>query len=133
MQAIVLESHGGPEVLTLREVPDPVPGPEEIRVELVATAVNRADVLQRMGFYPGPPMEHEIPGMEFAGRVAELGSRASQWSIGDEVMGIVGGGAYAEQLCVHERQAMPVPEGLCDGCGLHRKRGVELLHCGIRV
>ena len=112
MQAIVLEEHGGLEVLQVREVPDPVPGPEEIRVELVASAVNRADVLQRMGFYPGPPMEHEIPGMEFAGRVAELGERVTEWQVGDEVMGIVGGGAYAEQLCVHERQAMPVPEGL---------------------
>lgn len=112
MQAIVLEAHGGPEVLTMREVPDPVPGPEEIRVELVASAVNRADVLQRMGFYPGPPMAHEIPGMEFAGRVAEVGERVVDWDVGDEVMGIVGGGAYAEQLCVHERQAMPVPAGL---------------------
>ena len=112
MQAIVLEEHGGLEVLQLKEVPDPVPGPEEVRVELVASAVNRADVLQRMGFYPGPPMAHEIPGMEFAGRVAELGERATAWNVGDEVMGIVGGGAYAEQLCVHERQVMPVPAGL---------------------
>jgi putative PIG3 family NAD(P)H quinone oxidoreductase len=112
VQAIVLEEHGGPEVLTLREVPDPVPGPDEVRVELVASALNRADVLQRMGFYAGPPMAHEIPGMEFAGRVAELGERVTAWKVGDEVMGIVGGGAYAEQLCVHERQAMPVPEGL---------------------
>jgi putative PIG3 family NAD(P)H quinone oxidoreductase len=112
MRAIVLEEHGGTEVLQVREVPDPVPGPEEVRVELVASAVNRADVLQRMGFYPGPPMEHEIPGMEFAGRVAQLGERVTAWSVGDEVMGIVGGGAYAEQLVLHERQCMPVPSGL---------------------
>ena len=73
MQAVVLEKHGGPEVLTLREVPDPAPGPEEVLVAVTATAVNRADLLQRMGLYPGPPGEHEIPGMEFAGRVAARG------------------------------------------------------------
>jgi putative PIG3 family NAD(P)H quinone oxidoreductase len=112
MRAIVLEDHGGPEVLRIRDVPDPAPGPDEVRVRLVATAVNRADVLQRMGFYPGPPMEHEIPGMEFAGTVESLGERVTEWEVGDEVMGIVGGGAYAELLCVHERQCMPVPPGL---------------------
>ena len=73
MQAVVLASYGGPEVLTLREVPDPVPGPEEVLVAVTGTAVNRADVLQRMGLYPGPPGEHEIPGLEFAGRVAGVG------------------------------------------------------------
>ena len=73
MRAIVLEEHGGPEVLTMREVPDPVPGPGEVLVEVSATAVNRADLLQRMGLYPGPPMEHEIPGLEFAGTVVSLG------------------------------------------------------------
>jgi putative PIG3 family NAD(P)H quinone oxidoreductase len=112
MRAVVLEEHGGLEVLQIRDVPDPEPGPEEVRVALVASAVNRADVLQRMGFYPGPPMEHEIPGMEFAGTVESVGERVTAWSVGDEVMGIVGGGAYAEQLCVHERQCMPVPSGL---------------------
>src|SRR6187399_537817 len=101
MRAVVLEEHGGLEVLQIRDVRDPEPGPEEVRVALVASAVNRADILQRMGFYPGPPMEHEIPGMEFAGRVEAVGERATHWSIGDEVMGIVGGGAYAEKLCVH--------------------------------
>jgi putative PIG3 family NAD(P)H quinone oxidoreductase len=109
MRAIVLESYGGPEVLTEREVPAPVPGPEEVLVRLSATAVNRADVLQRMGLYPGPPMAHEIPGLEFAGVVTALGERVSLWQVGDEVMGIVGGGAYAEELVVHERQAMAVP------------------------
>ena len=74
MRAIVLDTHGGPEVLTLREVPEPVPGPEEVLVEVAATAVNRADLLQRMGLYPGPPMPHEIPGLEFAGTVVESAS-----------------------------------------------------------
>lgn len=109
MRAVVLDDHGGPEVLTIRDVPDPVPGPEEVVVEVVATALNRADLLQRRGFYPGPPMEHEIPGMEHAGRVAAVGDRVRELSVGDEVMGIVGGGAYAERLAVHERQLVRVP------------------------
>jgi putative PIG3 family NAD(P)H quinone oxidoreductase len=112
MRAIVLDGYGGPEVLTLREVPDPVPGPEEVRVQLSATAVNRADLLQRMGLYPGPPMPWEIPGLEFAGTVVEVGERVTGRAVGDSVMGIVGGGAYAEQLVVHERQTMPVPASL---------------------
>lgn len=109
MRAVVLSRYGGPEVLDVVEVPDPEPGPEELVVEVVATALNRADLLQRRGRYPGPPMEHEIPGMEFAGRVAAVGPRVREWQVGDEVMGIVGGGAYAERLVIHERQAMPVP------------------------
>jgi NADPH2:quinone reductase len=109
MRAVVLESHGEPDVLTIREVPDPRPGPEEVVVGVVATALNRADLLQRRGFYPGPPMEHEIPGMELSGTVVEVGERVTQWRPGDEVMGIVGGGAYAERIAVHERQLMAVP------------------------
>ncbi len=109
MRALVLRYHGGPEVLTVEDVADPQPGPEEVLVDVVATALNRADILQRMGFYPGPPMAHEIPGLEFAGRVAATGARAVQWEPGDAVMGIVGGGAYAERLVVHERQVMAVP------------------------
>ncbi|MEJ7585314.1 MAG: NAD(P)H-quinone oxidoreductase [Acidimicrobiales bacterium] len=114
MRAVVLESHGGPEVLTLTDVAEPEPGPEEVVVAIVATALNRADLLQRMGIYPepGPPRPHEIPGMEFAGRVAALGTRATQWRVGDEVMAIVSGGAYAERIALHERQAMAVPDGV---------------------
>ena len=109
MRAVVLRSYGGPEVLTIEEVPDPAPGPDEVLVDVVATALNRADLLQRMGHYPGPPMTHEIPGLEFSGRVAATGARAARWSVGDAVMGIVGGGAYAERVAVHERQVMAVP------------------------
>jgi putative PIG3 family NAD(P)H quinone oxidoreductase len=112
MRAVVLESYGGPEVLTVREVPDPEPGPEEVVVEITSAGVNRADLLQRRGFYPGPPMPHEIPGMELAGRVVTQGSRATRWAVGDPVMGIVGGGAYAERIAVHERQLMGVPDAL---------------------
>ncbi len=120
MRAIVLEEHGGPEVLTPAEVPDPVPGPEEVLVDVAATAVNRADLLQRMGLYPGPPAEHEIPGLELAGTVAAVGERVQMWKAGDAVMGVVGGGAYAERAAVHERQLMAVPErvGLPDAGGL---------------
>jgi putative PIG3 family NAD(P)H quinone oxidoreductase len=109
MRAIVLDSYGGPEVLTPAEVPDPVPGPEEVLVQVAATAVNRADLLQRMGLYPGPPMPREIPGLEFAGTVVGVGERVRERSVGDQVMGVVGGGAYAELLTVHERQTMRVP------------------------
>lgn len=112
MHAVVLADHGGPEVLSLQEVPDPIPGAEEVVVEVTATALNRADILQRMGRYPGPPMPHEIPGMELAGRVAERGERAGRFEVGDAVMGIVGGGAYAERIAVHERQLMAVPDSI---------------------
>lgn len=120
MLAVVLESHGGPEVLTVREVPDPVPGPEEVVVDIVATALNRADLLQRRGLYPGPPMAQEIPGMELSGRVSVIGDRVTTWEVGDEVMGIVGGGAYAERIAVHERQLMRVPEtvGVADAAAI---------------
>lgn len=109
MRAVVLNEHGGPEVLTLTDVPDPVAGPDEVVVDIAATALNRADLLQRRGHYPGPPMAHEIPGMELSGRIAAVGERVRDWSVGAEVMGIVGGGAYAEAIAVHERQLMPVP------------------------
>jgi putative PIG3 family NAD(P)H quinone oxidoreductase len=109
MRAVVLESYGGPEVLTIRDVPDPQPGPDEVLVDVAATALNRADVLQRMGLYPGPPMAHEIPGLELSGTVAALGDRVTSWAPGDAVMAIVGGGGYAERIAVHERQLLAVP------------------------
>lgn len=112
MRAVVLESYGDPEVLTLREVPDPEPGPEEVVVEVVSSALNRADLLQRMGLYSGPPMAHEIPGLEMAGRVVARGERVQRWSAGDAVMGILGGGGHAERVAVHERQLLPVPDAL---------------------
>jgi len=115
MRAVVLESYGESDALQVRDVPDPVPGPEEVLVDVVATALNRADLLQRRGFYPSPPLAGfvppapEIPGMEFSGRVAAVGERVAGVAIGEEVMGIVGGGAYAERLVVHERQLLRVP------------------------
>ena len=109
----MLAEHGGPEVLVIRDVPDPVPGPEEVLVRVHATALNRADLLQRMGMYPNPfPSEAEIPGLEFAGTVESCGPRVTMWRPGDRVMGIVSGGAYAEKLVLPERQAMAVPAGM---------------------
>lgn len=112
MRAVVLNEKGGPEVLTIEDVPAPSPGPEEVLVTLTATALNRADLLQRRGFYPGPPMPKEIPGMEFAGTITALGDRVQGWAVGDRCMGIVGGAAYAEQLTIHERLLLPVPDGV---------------------
>lgn len=113
MRAVVLEEKGGPEVLRVRDdIPDPQPGPEEVLVDVVSSAVNRADLLQRMGLYPGPPMTHEIPGLEYAGRVAAVGERVAAVTVGDAVMGISNGGCYAERIAVHERQTIPVPDAL---------------------
>ena len=113
MKAIVLREHGGPEVLQIEDVPTPVFGAEDILVSVVATALNRADLLQRMGFYPNPfPQGPEIPGLEFAGTVKAVGERVTAWKVGDKVMGVVSGGAYAEELALHERQAMAVPAGM---------------------
>jgi len=113
MKAIVLREHGGPEVLQFEDVPSPTFGAEDILVSVAATALNRADLLQRMGFYPNPfPQGPEIPGLEFAGTVKAVGDRVTAWKVGDKVMGVVSGGAYAEELALHERQAMAVPTGM---------------------
>lgn len=112
MRAVVLNEYGDPDVLKVQDVPDPVCGPDDILVEVVASALNRADLLQRRGMYPGPDMDHEIPGMEFAGMVGSVGRDVADWSVGDRVMGIVGGGAYAQRLSVNQRQVMPVPESI---------------------
>ena len=113
MRAIVLHSHGGPEMLTLDTVDDPVAGPEEVVVRVVATALNRADVLQRMGLYPDPSgRSPEIPGLEFSGVVESVGTRVRMWRVGDRVMGIETGGAYAERIVTHERQLLLVPAAI---------------------
>ncbi len=121
MRAVVLREFGGPEVLRFEEVPDPSPGPDEILVDVAATALNRADLLQRKGLYPDPTgAALDIPGLEFSGTVAAIGERVRLWQPGDEVMGIVAGGAYAERLVVHERQTMRVPAtvGLIDAAAI---------------
>jgi putative PIG3 family NAD(P)H quinone oxidoreductase len=113
MRAVVLRSHGGPEVLTIEEIDEPVPGPDEILVAIEHTALNRADILQRMGLYPDPRGHAiEVPGMEYAGTVAAIGSTVRNWSVGDRVMGIEAGGCYAERVATHSRQALPIPESV---------------------
>ncbi len=111
MRAVVIEEYGGPEVLQVVEVPDPVPGPDEILVRVAHTAINRADTLQRMGAYPDPQRrDREILGLEYAGTVEAIGERVALWQVGDRVMGIEAGACYAERLITHERQALPVPD-----------------------
>ena len=112
MRAVVITHPGGPEVLRLEEVPDPVPGPGEVLVEVAAAGLNRADVLQRQGHYPPPPGAPPYPGMECSGRVIELGPEVPSWQVGDEVCALLGGGAYAEKVAVPQGQLLPVPEGV---------------------
>lgn len=122
MKAVVITEYGGPEVLAVQDVPEPQPGPDEVVVEVVCSAMNRADLLQRMGLYPapGPKPKHEIPGLEFAGRIAEVGSRVTATVAGDEVMGIVSGGAMAQRVVTHERmlQSVPAAVGLRDAAAV---------------
>lgn len=113
MRAVVITRPGGPEVLELREVEDPLPGPEELLVRVRAASLNRADLLQRRGLYPAPPgAPAEIPGLEFAGEVEARGERAGAHPPGARVMGILGGGGQAEKVVLHHRLCMPVPAGL---------------------
>ncbi|MBT95277.1 MAG: quinone oxidoreductase [Acidimicrobiaceae bacterium] len=112
MRAVVLENYGGVEQLVIQEVPDPQPQAQELLIKVQTTALNRADILQRMGLYPAPPSQYEIPGLEFAGTVQEMGSKTTGFKIGDRVMGIVTTGSYAELLTVHYQQAMIIPKDL---------------------
>ncbi|MFE1751772.1 NAD(P)H-quinone oxidoreductase [Streptomyces anandii] len=112
MHAITIPEPGGPEALVWDEVPDPVPGEGEVLVEVVASAVNRADILQRQGFYDPPPGASRYPGLECSGRVAALGPGVSGWAVGDEVCALLAGGGYAEKVVVPAGQLLPVPEGV---------------------
>ncbi|MFD7700742.1 NAD(P)H-quinone oxidoreductase [Streptomyces caelestis] len=112
MYAITIPEPGGPEALVWDEVPDPVAGPGEVLVEVVAGAVNRADILQRQGFYDPPPGASPHPGLECSGRIAALGDGVSGWAVGDEVCALLAGGGYAEKATVPAGQLLPVPQGL---------------------
>ncbi|WP_354641540.1 NAD(P)H-quinone oxidoreductase [Kitasatospora camelliae] len=112
MRAITIPQPGGPEVLTWEEVPDPVPAAGEVLVEVAATAVNRADLLQRQGYYDPPPGSSPYPGLECAGRIVALGPGVSGWGVGDEVCALLAGGGYAERVAVPAGQLLPVPKGL---------------------
>ncbi|MEV7345127.1 NAD(P)H-quinone oxidoreductase [Streptomyces sp. NPDC093544] len=112
MYAITIPEPGGPEALVWDEVPDPVAGEGEVLVEVVASAVNRADLLQRQGLYNPPPGASPYPGLECSGRIVELGPGVSGWAVGDEVCALLAGGGYAEKVAVPAGQLLPVPEGI---------------------
>ena len=112
MYAITIPRPGGPEVLTWAEVPDPVAGVGEVVVEVAATAVNRADLLQRQGRYEPPPGASVYPGLECSGRIAEVGAGVSGWQAGDEVCALLAGGGYAQKVAVPAGQLLPVPGGV---------------------
>ncbi len=109
MQAITYDTPGDPDVLHLRDMPDPVPGPEQLLVRVRATALNRADTMQRRGNYPPPPGESDILGLELSGEVEAVGADAQGFAPGDRVFGLVGGGGYAEKALIDYRMAMPIP------------------------
>ena len=112
MKAITLPQPGGPEALVLDDVPDPMPRPGEVVVEVVAAGVNRADVMQRQGHYDPPPGSSAYPGLEVSGRIAQLGDGVDGWSVGDEVCALLTGGGYAEKVTVPAGQLLPVPAGV---------------------
>lgn len=107
-----MTEHGGPEVLALTGQPDPVPGPGDVLIDITATAVNRADLLQRQGHYPPPPGTSEILGLECSGTVAELGDSVSGITVGDKVCALLSGGGYADRVAVPAAQVMSLPAGV---------------------
>jgi len=113
MRAVVITKPGDPEVLAIQRVSIRKPGRGEVRISVRAAGINRADLLQRRGLYPPPPgWPADIPGLEYAGEVEALGEGADMWHVGDRVMGLVGGGGYAEYVVVPEREAIAIPERL---------------------
>src|SRR4051812_38809373 len=113
MRAAIYEGAGGPEVITIGEVPKPEVRPEHIRVRVRAAGLNRADIIQRRGHYAAPSgWPANIPGLEYAGEVEAVRPGVTQWRVGDRVMGLVGGGAQAEMVVVHQDEALPIPAGL---------------------
>lgn len=112
MKAIRFDSPGKADVLYLGEAPDPVPGEQEVLIEVHASAVNRADLLQRRGMYPPPPGASELLGLECAGTIAEVGASVDDWKPGDRVMALLAGGGYAELVAVHSGSVVRMPEGM---------------------
>ena len=120
MHAITIREPGGPEVLEWTELPDPAPGPDEVLIEVAASAVNRADLLQRQGNYPPPPGVTDVPGLECSGTIAAVGDNVTGWQVGDQVCALLAGGGYATKAIAPVGQVLPVPEGvdLIDAAGL---------------
>ena len=113
MRAVVITESGGPDVLKIQEVPDPVPGPDDVLVDIKGSALNRADTLQRQGGYPAPlGSPDDILGLEFSGVVAKIGENVSDLAAGDRVFGLLGGGGYASRVVTHSRMCMRIPDNL---------------------
>jgi putative PIG3 family NAD(P)H quinone oxidoreductase len=112
MRAITITEPGGPEVLKVAEVPDPVPNPGEVVIDIAAAGLNRADLLQRQGLYPPPPGAPPYPGMECSGRISALGDDGSGWQVGDEVCALLAGGGYAARVAVPAAQVLALPDGV---------------------
>src|SRR3954463_10039033 len=113
MKAVVITKFGGPEVLSFEEAPTPHPGPGQVLIRIHTTALNRADLLQRQGKYPAPKgVVQNIPGLEFAGEVAALGTGATYWEKGDRVFGLTPGGAHAEYVALEEGRLAAIPGGM---------------------
>src|SRR5206468_2334141 len=112
MHAIVARAPGGPEVLEWAEVPDPTPGRGEVLIEVAASAVNRADLLQRQGQYAPPPGASDIIGLECSGRITALGDGVTGWNVGDDVCALLAGGGYAEKVVAPAAQLLAIPDGI---------------------
>ncbi|QLQ09263.1 MAG: NAD(P)H-quinone oxidoreductase [Nocardioidaceae bacterium] len=112
MRAVVVPEPGGPEALTIVELSDPVAGPGEVVVDVAAAGVNRADLLQRQGFYPPPPGASNVLGLECSGTIASIGDDVTGWQVGDQVCALLSAGGYAEKVVVPAGQLLPVPEGV---------------------
>jgi putative PIG3 family NAD(P)H quinone oxidoreductase len=112
VKAVVATTPGGPEVLSLADLPDPQPGPGEVAIAIVASAVNRADLLQRQGNYAPPPGASDVLGLECSGTIAAVGGGVTEWSVGDECCALLAGGGYADRVVCAAGQVMPVPAGV---------------------
>jgi len=112
MKAVVVREPGGPEALVYADVPDPEIGPDDVLVDVTATAVNRADLLQRQGYYPPPPGASDVIGLECSGTVAAVGAAVTGHEVGDRVCALLSGGGYATRVAVPAGQVMPVPDGV---------------------
>ena len=113
MRAAVITEPGGPEVLRVQEIDDPVAGPEEVLIDVKASALNRADLLQRQGQYPAPSgIRRDVPGLEFSGVVIEAGEQTTGLAPGDNVFGLLGGSGYASRVATHHLMAVPMPANL---------------------
>jgi putative PIG3 family NAD(P)H quinone oxidoreductase len=112
MRAVIATEPGGPDVLTVAELDDPVPAAGEVVIDMAGTAVNRADTLQRQGFYPPPPGASDVLGLECSGTVSAVGEGVQGWQVGDRVCALLAGGGYAEKVAVPAGQVMPVPDGI---------------------